>query len=138
MWSGKVAKQLHAKKLRSRGRSVNEISRSLRVSKGSVSVWVRSVRLGQKQRQRLAERKRKGVLRGLRTRAAYWHEYRKLHPKAQPNLAILENRQRIGSFFDTWNEKSAYVLGYFAADGCMYHSRNGGFYDGGYYFQFDS
>lgn len=32
----------------------------------------------------------------------------------------------------------AYVLGFFAADGCMYHSRNGGFYNGGYYFEFSS
>lgn len=138
MWRGKIAQQIRARKLRSRGRSLKEISQLLHVSKSSVSGWVRNVPLGPKQRLRLAERERRGVLHSSRIRAAYWREYRKLHPRSQPNLAILENRQRIGSFFDTWNDKSAYVLGYFAADGCMYHSRNGGFYDGGYYFQFDS
>lgn len=63
-----------------------------------------------------------------------WKEYRPEYLKPVLNL----NRLKIAAFFDSWTPEMAYVLGYFAADGCMYHSRNGGFYNGGLYFEFTS
>ncbi len=134
----KVEKQQEARLLRKQGKSINEIARVLGVARSSVSKWVRTVRLTKKQQTKLKTRELEGAALGRQVSALHWHDYRKLNPKPQPNLLLLENRKRTGSFFDSWNEKSAYVLGYFAADGCMYHSRNGGFYDGGYYIQFDS
>jgi predicted transcriptional regulator len=43
-------------KLRKLGQSVKEISKKLNVSKSSVSVWVRNIKLTDKQRERLSDR----------------------------------------------------------------------------------
>ena len=36
--------------------------------------------------------------------------------------------REVEKFFDVWNPSMAYVLGYFAADGCMYVNKNNGKY----------
>lgn len=138
MAAAKINDQLQARILRSKGRSLSEIATELNVSKSSVSVWVRNTKIEAKKIERLREKERIGQGRGRKIILEHWREYRKKHPKVLPNKLLLENRRRISDFFDTWNPRMAYVLGYFAADGCMYHSRNGGFYNGGFYIEFAS
>lgn len=36
--------------------------------------------------------------------------------------------RKIDSFFDSWTEDMAYILGYFAADGSMYRNKNSSYY----------
>ncbi len=50
----------------------------------------------------------------------------------------LNNAQRIADFFAAWTPDSAYVIGYFAADGCMYKSRIGSYTALGHYIEFTS
>lgn len=135
---GKVKIKEKARELRAEGKSLNEIVRRLGVSKSSASTWVRNVRLTKSQRRRIKLREIEGTKRGRETMLLKWRQYRKLHPKPQPNIDRQENRQRVDSFFDSWSNEAAYVLGYFAADGCMYHSSNGGHSTGGLYIAFSS
>lgn len=58
--------------------------------------------------------------------------------EAQKTRNPLWSQKSIEIFFNTWTPELAYFLGYFAADGCMYHSRNGGYSTGGYYVEFTS
>lgn len=37
-------------------------------------------------------------------------------------------KRRVETFFDEWNPKMTYILGYFAADGTMYRNPHGGCY----------
>lgn len=127
-----------ARALRAKGKSINEIQRRLGVSKSSVSVWVRDVHLGLSYRQRLAQRKRLGAKRGREIIRTDWLDYRKHHPKPLRDVKLQTNLLNIHQFFSSWSAKMAYVLGFFAADGCMYHSPNGGYSTGGYYIVFTS
>ncbi len=61
---GKLDLKLKARELRKKGLSVKEIQRRLSVSRSSVSLWVRDVRLTQKQLERLYLNKKKSALRG--------------------------------------------------------------------------
>lgn len=54
--------KLLARKLRSRGYSIKEIVKDLKVAKSSVSIWVRDIKLTQEQRQELS---RKGFLKDV-------------------------------------------------------------------------
>src|SRR5436190_16309493 len=58
----KTAERLWARELRAQGWSVKEIERELGVSRSSVSLWVRGVPLGERQRARLVSRTRLGPL----------------------------------------------------------------------------
>lgn len=52
----KYEKQIQAKKLRKKGYSIREIAKTLKVSKSSVSLWVRDVALSNKQKETLLAR----------------------------------------------------------------------------------
>lgn len=132
--AARITKQKVARKLRTQGKSLNEIARRINVAKSNVSLWVQNTPLTRTAQHRLAERIRKGSAKGRQIMQKRWVQYRLQHPKPLPNL----NRLHVGEFFDTWNPESAYVLGFFAADGCMYHSRNGGHSTGGLYITFGS
>lgn len=55
-WTGKKIEQEEARRLRKEeGMSVGKISKVLKVSKGSVSVWVRDITLTEKQKMRLKQ-----------------------------------------------------------------------------------
>jgi hypothetical protein len=122
---GKIAEQQKAIKLRTKGRSINEIAHTLQVSKGSVSTWVRSVPLNRNHIQRLKNRELEGGKKGRRKLQARWTEYRKSHPKPTPKP---KPQRSIDTFFDKWTPDMAYVLGFFAADGCMYVNKRGSHY----------
>lgn len=55
MVAPKKREQVQARELRRQGLAITEIAKRLRVSKGSVSVWVRDVPLTEQQRQALRE-----------------------------------------------------------------------------------
>ncbi len=56
--------------LRKTGRSLNEISSALNVSKGSVSLWVRNVRLSEKAQRRILQRRELGIQKAKKVRLA--------------------------------------------------------------------
>lgn len=122
---GKVAEQQNAKKLRAKGRSINEIARLLQVSKSSASTWVRNVPLKKSHVQRLKSRELQGGKKGRRKVQAFWKEYRRKHPKHIPKPRLPRS---IDTFFNEWTPNMAYVLGFFAADGCMYVNKRGSHY----------
>lgn len=115
-----------ARALRGRGKSVNQISQALGISKRSVSVWVRDIRLTASQKRRLRQRELEGARRGRGVINHMWVEYRKKHPKItkEPRWS----HRKAESFFDVWTPEMAYVLGYFAADGCMFRNPRGSYY----------
>lgn len=64
-YAGKLELKLKAQTLRKKkGLSVKEIQRRLKVSRSSVSLWVRDVKLTKEQLQRLYLNKKTGVLKG--------------------------------------------------------------------------
>lgn len=63
-YAGKLELKLKARDLRKRGLSVKKIERRLKVSRSSVSLWVRDVHLTKKQLERLYLNKRRSGLRG--------------------------------------------------------------------------
>ena len=66
----KTVERGQARELRAQGWSVKQIERHLGVSRSSVSVWVRDVKLGPEQRRALIERVRKGPLIAAERKAA--------------------------------------------------------------------
>jgi hypothetical protein len=134
----KWREQERARLLRKRGKTLNEIVRHLGVSKGSVSIWVRGIKLTPAQQQRIEKRRSLGAARGRQMALLRWRNYRKINLKPEQDSALKRNLERIKNFFSKWSDDMAYVLGFFAADGCMYHSVNGGHSTGGYYIVFNS
>lgn len=63
-YPGKLELKLKAQTLRKRGLSIKEIQRQLKVSRSSVSLWVREIKLTQKQIKKLYFNKKKGKLKG--------------------------------------------------------------------------
>lgn len=63
-YSGKLELKLEAQKLRTSGLSIKEIEKRLKVSRSSVSLWVRSVVLTKKQIDKLYTNKKTGSLKG--------------------------------------------------------------------------
>lgn len=61
---GKLELKLKAQALRKNGLSVKEIQKRLRVSKSSVSLWVRNIKLTKKQLKKLYLNKKSGGLKG--------------------------------------------------------------------------
>ncbi len=122
----KTTEQARARKLRSKGFSIKEIAEKLKISKGSVSIWVRNITLDHTQKQRLSKREKLGGIKGREKSLEFWRDYRITHPKP-----IKEPRwpdRSVETFFDTWTPNMAYVLGYFAADGHMFQNKNGSSY----------
>jgi len=63
-YAGKLGLKLRAQKLRGQGLSIKEIQRRLKVSRSSVSLWVREIKLTKKQLRKLYLNKKTGALRG--------------------------------------------------------------------------
>ncbi len=63
-YAGKTELQHKARKLRGQGLSLNEITKKLQVSKSSVSIWVRDIKLTKRQINKLYRNKRTGALKG--------------------------------------------------------------------------
>ena len=63
-YAGKLDLKLKAQKLRKQGLSVKEIEKKLKVSRSSVSLWVREVKLTKKQLENLYLNKKTGQLKG--------------------------------------------------------------------------
>lgn len=63
-YAGKIELRLKAQELRRSGLSVKAIQKKLKVSRSSVSLWVRDVRLTKKQTEKLYLNKRTGALKG--------------------------------------------------------------------------
>ncbi|OGK25285.1 hypothetical protein A3A46_03725 [Candidatus Roizmanbacteria bacterium RIFCSPLOWO2_01_FULL_37_13] len=61
---GKLELKLKAQQLRKHGISVREIQRKLKVSRSSVSLWVRDIKLTKQQLQKLYQNKKTGGLKG--------------------------------------------------------------------------
>src|SRR3989344_85540 len=64
----KVEEKNKALELRAKGFSYSEILRQVPVAKSTLSLWLRSVGLSQKQKQRLTDKKRAAMERGWRAR----------------------------------------------------------------------
>src|SRR5258708_3881960 len=112
------------KKLRSKGYSLKEISKTIHVAKSSVSIWVRDIALNSEQGQRLIEKETRGGIKRNKTLILR----RKLYA-LYPKLLICKKPPRtVDHFFHKWGPDMAYVLGYFAADGCMYRNNNDSYY----------
>lgn len=62
--AGKLELKLKARQLRKKGMSVGEIQKRLKVSRSSVSLWVRGIQLSKKQLEKLYLNKKTGGLRG--------------------------------------------------------------------------
>jgi len=63
-YAGKLELKLKAKELRKKGLSIKEIQKKLKVSRSSVSLWVRDVELSKKQIEKLYLNKKTGALKG--------------------------------------------------------------------------
>ncbi len=63
-YAGKLKLRLKARELRKKGLSIKEIQRRLDVSRSSVSLWVRDIKLSKKQLEKLYLNKRTGALKG--------------------------------------------------------------------------
>jgi len=73
----KTAEQQRARELRSKGWSIKEIERALGVSRSSASTWVRDVKLGPEQLDRLAARTPLGPIVAGARKAARAREVRR-------------------------------------------------------------
>ena len=63
-YGGKLELKSHARVLRNAGLSIKDIQKRLNVSRSSVSLWVRDVRLSDKQLKKLYLNKKTGALKG--------------------------------------------------------------------------
>lgn len=63
-YAGKLELKLKARELRKKGLSVKEIQRRLKVSRSSVSLWVRDIKLTKKQLRKLYLNQKTGSLKG--------------------------------------------------------------------------
>lgn len=63
-YSGRLKEKLKARALRKEGLSIKEIQRRLKVSRSSVSLWVRDIKLSKEQLKKLYLNKQTGALKG--------------------------------------------------------------------------
>lgn len=63
-YAGKLDLKLKARELRKKGLSVKTIEKKLKVSRSSVSLWIRDIKLTEKQLRKLYLNKRTGALKG--------------------------------------------------------------------------
>ena len=61
---GKLKLRLKSREFRKKGLSIKEIQKRLGVSRSSVSLWVRDIKLSKKQFEKLYLNKRTGALKG--------------------------------------------------------------------------
>jgi len=61
---GKLKEKLKARELRKKGFSIKEIQKELKVSRSSISLWVRDIKLTKKQLKKLYLNKNTGALKG--------------------------------------------------------------------------
>ena len=82
-------------KLRKRGFSYSEILREIPVAKSTLSLWLRSVRLAKKQRQRLTEKRLVALLKGANAKRNYRLAItKKIKDKAKNEIGKLSYRER--------------------------------------------
>jgi len=60
----KTLEKNKARKLRQKGKSINEIAKKLNIAKSTISLWCRDIRLNPKQIERLAKRQESGSYKG--------------------------------------------------------------------------
>ncbi|MBI2644018.1 MAG: hypothetical protein HYW95_00715 [Candidatus Wildermuthbacteria bacterium] len=91
----RIKEKERAVELRKQGLSYREILAKIPVSKSTLSVWLKSVHLSKKQKQRLTEKKLAAALRGARTlhlkRLQKWQQIK--HTTAS-NIKFLTKRER--------------------------------------------
>lgn len=98
-YGGKLQLRAEAEGLRKDGFSIKEIEKRLRVSRSSVSLWVRDVKLTNKQVKRLYYNKRSGALRGCMVAAMNKIEKRKeltdkLRREGKSEIGVVTKRDR--------------------------------------------
>jgi len=93
-YSGKLELKLKARGLRSKGLSIKDIEKRLKVSRSSVSVWVRDVVLSKKQIKKLYANKKTGSLKG--SYVASRNKIKKT--KELTEKSIVEGKKDIGKF----------------------------------------
>lgn len=96
---GKLDLKLKAQFLRKEGLSVKEIQKKLKVSRSSVSLWVRDIQLTKKQLERLYLNKKTGALRGsiigARKKQREREELtRRLMTKGEKEVGNISNRDK--------------------------------------------
>lgn len=98
-YQGKLELQYKARELRAQGLSVGSIKRLLRVSKSSVSLWVRNIHLTKKQIDRLYLNQKTGGLKGsyiasLRKKASRVKLTKQIQDSAKKEIGSLSNRDK--------------------------------------------
>lgn len=98
-YAGKLNLKTKARELRKAGLSIGNIQKKLKVSRSSVSIWVRDVNLTQKQFAKLYLNKKTGALRGCMVAALNKIEKRKritkeLLRKGKKEMGKLSKRDR--------------------------------------------
>jgi hypothetical protein len=96
---GKLQLRAKAEKLRKDGFSIKEIEKRLKVSRSSVSLWVRDIKLTNEQIKKLYCNKRTGALRGCMVAATNKVEKRKelthrLKEEGKNEVGIISKRDR--------------------------------------------
>ena len=90
----KIKERKRAIKLRKEGYSYSEILKEIPVAKSTLSLWLRSVGLSKRQKQRLTEKKLAAALRGAKTRKNYRLAITKeIKEKARSEIGQLSNRE---------------------------------------------
>ena len=90
----KLKEREKAIKLRKRGLSYSEILKEIPVAKSTLSLWLRSVGLAKKQRQRLTEKKLAAALRGAKAKRDYRLAItKKIKEKAKNEIGQLSDRE---------------------------------------------
>lgn len=92
----KIKEREKAINLRKRGYSYAEILRKVPVAKSTLSLWLRSVGLSKRQKQRLTKKKLESALRGARKRhlmrLKYWQE---IKSRASKEINSLSRKERL-------------------------------------------
>ncbi|MBU1255434.1 hypothetical protein KKE74_01450 [Patescibacteria group bacterium] len=99
----KFKEKIKAEELRKQGQSIKEIAKKLKVSKGSVSLWCRDIKLTKKQIKKLEQRMIKGGHKGRLKGAKVMKERRLERIKCLKKEALKE----IGSI----NKRDLFVIG---------------------------
>lgn len=90
----KLQEKEKAIKLRKKGLSYSEILKQIPVAKSTLSLWLRSVGLSKRQKQRLTEKKLAAALRGAQARKDYRLAITKeIKDKAKKEIGSLSNRE---------------------------------------------
>jgi len=93
---GKVHEKAQAIKLRTQGKTYNEILKEVPVAKSTLSLWLRDVGLLKAQTQKITAKKRAAQIRGGKARKdARVHETEQTYKKAASNVGILSQRERL-------------------------------------------